>query len=158
PARRKQLFDAIDKVRRIGEAIKPHPVAVPAIANKDRTGMAREIGRVGTETGQDPVHLWFFSSKPEPARGAAEVRGILLQAFRRIGRRVDGQRDEFHIAPELLAQFLDKTLLNLAENHRGHRANGRAARVDETDDHNAVADRLALEAYGLAIHIDELVI
>ena len=113
--------------------------------------MACEIGRVGAETGQDPVHLWFFSGKPEPARGAAEVRGIGLQALRRIGRRINSQGDELDLVPEPLAECLDKALLHVGENSRGHRANGRATRIDETDDHDAVANRLALEAYGLPI-------
>ena len=43
--------------------------------------MVGEVGHVGAETGQDPVHFGLFSGKPEPAVGTAEARGIVLQAF-----------------------------------------------------------------------------
>src|SRR6185295_4178455 len=58
---REQLVDAVDDVGGIGNAVKTHPVTAACIPDEDRPGVAGEVGRVGAETGQDPVNLWFFS-------------------------------------------------------------------------------------------------
>jgi len=130
-----------------------HPQAMQRRLRAQTPALARSASAPArpTRARADGLDRLLVARQEVPARTRVVALGERLQGLRRVALRIDADGEHHHLAPDPVAEVLP----HLRQTRRPHRADARAGRVDEVDQHDLVPEQVVVEADLLPVLLEQ---